>query len=450
MSIASTPGSLRLAAGGLVWLDGAGEPTVAVVHRPRFGDWTLPKGSLEEGESLDHTALREVREETGVDAELGDVAGTMHFVHDGATEVVVFWHMRAPADHDRFVPSEEVDDMKWLTRDVALAQLTYPLERALLDDAAEPARTPPAPASKPRARRGSLARFSRAARDPSGARLADVLPMSEIELAEGVTPADDLKWRPAFEAARDASERGDSEGGWQCLKLAYRQRLLVCGRHELDARVASLRAEAADKLWGWRGAATSELLALLGPDSPSSATGAGDGHHGARAGLDRQRRLAYIATHIRDEASDNAYQSLSLTRRNRTLLVPVLVAALAAILLLVGVGSVDLASLPTGDSAGFLAAVGLFGVIGASLSAIQTLSKRAQSQRIPDAMASAVLTLARPAVGAGAALGAYVLVQADFLKLDITSGYVLLGIAFAAGFSERFVFGLVDTATGKR
>jgi hypothetical protein len=56
---------------------------------------------------------------------------------------------------------------------------------------------------------------------------------------------------------------------------------------------------------------------------------------------------------------------------------------------------------------------------------------------MPEALASATMTLTRPAVGAGAALAAFVIAEADFLKLDTTSGYVLLALSFAAGFSER-------------
>src|SRR4051794_20619650 len=74
------PGS-QLAAGGLVWRVRNGEQQLAIVHRPR-GDWVLPKGGVEAGESLEEAALREVREETGVNAELVSFADTIHFEHD--------------------------------------------------------------------------------------------------------------------------------------------------------------------------------------------------------------------------------------------------------------------------------------------------------------------------------------------------------------------------------
>ena len=60
-----------LAAGGILWRDGTGGREIAIVHRPEYDDWTLPKGKVKAGESLTETALREVREETGHKARLG-------------------------------------------------------------------------------------------------------------------------------------------------------------------------------------------------------------------------------------------------------------------------------------------------------------------------------------------------------------------------------------------
>ena len=103
-----------------------------------------------------------------------------------------------------------------------------------------------------------------------------------------------------------------------------------------------------------------------------------------------------------------------------------------------------------GDERGaeFLFAVGLLGALGASISAMQSIAQGA-GQRMPAALSSAAMTLTRPAVGAAAAVGAYVIAEAGFPKLDTTSGYVLLALGFAAGFSERFIVGLVEATTKK-
>ena len=160
-------------------------------------------------------------------------------------------------------------------------------------------------------------------------------------------------------------------------------------------------------------------------------------------GLGRRRQLIYQASEIRDEGTDNDYRRLSLVRRNRTWLLPVLLAGIALLLVLVGPADVSLESSPT-DDVGFLAAVATFGGLGACVSAMQSLAATGR-QRLPEALLSTTLTLARPAVGAGAALGAYALVHAGYPDIALTEGYDALAIAFIAGFSERYVFRLVAT-----
>lgn len=116
------------AAGGLVTRDGR----VLVVHRPRYDDWTFPKGKAEPGETDEDCALREVREETGLRCILEDeLAATHHLVGDGRTKRVRWWRMRVLAD-DGFAPDDEVDELRWLDADAAAELLTYPDDRELL------------------------------------------------------------------------------------------------------------------------------------------------------------------------------------------------------------------------------------------------------------------------------------------------------------------------------
>ena len=82
-----------LAAGGLVWRDGAGDRELAIVHRPVHRDWTLPKGKLDPGESWQDAALREVLEETGLKCELGVFAGGATYLTSRGPKVVLYWHM---------------------------------------------------------------------------------------------------------------------------------------------------------------------------------------------------------------------------------------------------------------------------------------------------------------------------------------------------------------------
>mgnify|MGYP000173943364 CR=1 FL=1 len=120
-------GPIQFAAGGLLR---RADDRLAVVHRPRYDDWSLPKGKPEPGESLAATAARELREETGCDVVLGSFAGRYGYVADGP-KAVLLWHA-VPVELGAFEPGDEVDDLAWLPPTEAVARLTYPNERALV------------------------------------------------------------------------------------------------------------------------------------------------------------------------------------------------------------------------------------------------------------------------------------------------------------------------------
>jgi 8-oxo-dGTP pyrophosphatase MutT (NUDIX family) len=116
------------AAGGVVERDGR----VLLVHRPRYDDWTFPKGKALEGESDEATALREVEEETGLRCELGDELPATSYVDSKARpKRVRYWRMRALAGE--FVPHDEVDEIAWLPPSEARDRLSYARDLALLD-----------------------------------------------------------------------------------------------------------------------------------------------------------------------------------------------------------------------------------------------------------------------------------------------------------------------------
>jgi 8-oxo-dGTP diphosphatase len=126
-------GPLIRAAGGLLWRCDGGARTLAVVHRPKHEDWSLPKGKLEPGESFADAALREVAEETGCRAELRDFAGYALYDVKGREKLVLFWNMRLVADLG-FTPSGEIDAVAWLAPAEALSRLTHEAEREILRD----------------------------------------------------------------------------------------------------------------------------------------------------------------------------------------------------------------------------------------------------------------------------------------------------------------------------
>ena len=130
--IGSRPRTSR-AAGGIVLRPGpAGQPEVAIIHRPAQRDWSLPKGKIEADETPEAAALREVVEETGLRCEIDRPAGcTAYMDRKGRDKIVMYWLMRPVSG--AFRPSQEVDALRWLTVEEALNTLTYAVDRALLE-----------------------------------------------------------------------------------------------------------------------------------------------------------------------------------------------------------------------------------------------------------------------------------------------------------------------------
>ena len=117
------------AAGGVVVRD---DGRIAIVHRPRYDDWSLPKGKLDPGETFEEAALREVWEETGMRCALGDELDPVRYRDNkGRPKIVRYWLMHVE-DDPGFVPNDEVDELRWVTPGEAAEQLTYPHDAELV------------------------------------------------------------------------------------------------------------------------------------------------------------------------------------------------------------------------------------------------------------------------------------------------------------------------------
>ncbi len=131
------------AAGGLLWWRRNRKVLLAVVHRPKYDDWSLPKGKLEKGETWQEAALREIREETGCEARILGFAGVLGYVARGKPKLVVYWHMER-LEGECSGATHEVDEVEWLSRTEAIRRLSHAGERRLLNETRSPL-APPRP-----------------------------------------------------------------------------------------------------------------------------------------------------------------------------------------------------------------------------------------------------------------------------------------------------------------
>jgi 8-oxo-dGTP diphosphatase len=120
------------AAGGVVRRRGERGPEIAVIHRPRYDDWSLPKGKLDPGETWEEAALREVREEIGLSCTLGEELPPVSYEDaKGRAKVVRYWLM--DDCEGSFAPNDEVDEVRWLPPAEAARVLSYPHDRRLVE-----------------------------------------------------------------------------------------------------------------------------------------------------------------------------------------------------------------------------------------------------------------------------------------------------------------------------
>ncbi|GGK67457.1 NUDIX hydrolase [Planomonospora parontospora subsp. parontospora] len=125
------PGGMIRAAGAVVWRGEESAPEIAVVHRPGYGDWSLPKGKLKQGEHVIAGALREVAEETGATVVLGRALPPAHYMKGGRLKRVDYWVARAVAEGTP-TAADEVDEVAWLPPEEAWRRLTYEQDAELL------------------------------------------------------------------------------------------------------------------------------------------------------------------------------------------------------------------------------------------------------------------------------------------------------------------------------
>ena len=423
-----------LASGGLVMRQGSGGLEVAVIHRPKYGDWTLPKGKLEDGESWKEAAIREVGEETGIECKIEGFAGTTDYTNNGVRKVVLFWKM-GPVGDCSFHPKDkdEVDQLLWLAPKMALKKLEHHEERNVMKEVTAGQKQPSGRSGRDSER--SFLSSKRRDRFESDLSTHEVLLERRIRLCEerGNTSKVDKSWiEPARELtvrAREALENDNLMKGWKCLNAARQLETFGYDDSELEARAEVLLNEA-EKLDGWRKKAIKGLC-------DTSATVVD----------------VYKAAVIRDGHFDNTYFKIDLITFQRTFLLAILAAAVISILLIVGAEGFPETITGNHLNPSLLNVIAFLGAAGASFSAAQSLGKASAyisgaaspdgtqiTVKIPEQIASTWISMTRPALGAAAALVVYFFILSDLSPFEnIDNTFTVFIIAFASGFSERLI-----------
>ncbi len=432
----TVPAPAELAAGGLIWSGRKQHRRLAVVHRVKHNDWTLPKGRLApQDATLQDTATREAKEETGYDVLCRRMAGSYSYVKDERPKVVVMWHMVCDklAGPDVMDP-KEIDEVRWLSPAEAISTLTHASEQEFVAQHC---------AQMLRCSAGTSS-----TQDPKLNRLQAALCGCREQL-RGILgrPATDAEawWadcaRHSLEAAEAALKRRDCDGGWGAVHDARRFMVFGMEGPELLPLISTLDAETTAKLKGWRLEATNRLLhgitSAEWAKNPSSLTG------------EQQTQVRHAVVEslsLLNEHSDNLYHRLGLVGKQLNYLVvwcAILIAfALFGSYLFVPAGSIF--------DWGQLAAVGLAGALGGVVSAMFQLSRVGEA-KIPDALMHGLITSGRPLVGAASALFIYAVMRSgviniiDASKVGTEAG---LALGFVAGFGEQFVLGAVAKVAG--
>jgi ADP-ribose pyrophosphatase YjhB (NUDIX family) len=185
--------NLTRVAGGILWRETPRGRQVAVVHRRRQDDWSLPKGRLEAGERWRSAALREVTEETGCSAVIHHFAGAKLFVNRPRPKLVLYWHMGILKEGAVEV-DDEVDEVAWLPHRDALSVLDHRSDRVLLMRATANSPAGPGARSGPALQPGDLRQLLLVDGSDDDTRFAGVLeigpPLEGADRSSGIAASD--------------------------------------------------------------------------------------------------------------------------------------------------------------------------------------------------------------------------------------------------------------------
>lgn len=443
---------LIYAAGGILWKRIAGEYKIALVYRERYGGkWSLPKGKLEDDESWQEAALREVEEETGSKAKILKYADTINYEANGTPKVVIFWHMKVTGKSSKS-PDAETIDLDWFSPKEALDKVEYKEEKEILTGIQYPGSR----------FKEAVASFFKALNPKKWLRTLGK--STQIERLEGdlKTFKEELNYfikkdgennefsgwgsraRNLLTGTEEEIEKGNIDTAWKNFHGAKRMRIFGLSSSELLEHANILRIEAS-KLKEWRRKAVYRLI--------------GDPEHPKE---NITPEVLYLASLIKDEHYNNGYYKNQLVRDVYKVLLIALVVIVG--LALVYFNHPDFATLlnlkslenlqPT-NLTWLVFGIILFGTLGGCISAIFHIRDSSGISRIPEIVNNNYITSIRIFIGAGLAFVIFVFLQSDFVdkifQIDIRPDnlFTYFAIAFVAGFSERLVLKAITTVVGE-
>ncbi|MFH2065322.1 MAG: NUDIX domain-containing protein [Pseudomonadota bacterium] len=434
---------MTIAAGGILEKQTKEGLKIAVVYRERHGsEWSLPKGKVEPGESLEKAALREVFEETHCSAVIKRYAGATDYMVDAEPKVIFFWVMTLETENP-FQASEETKQLLWLSPKEAMNRLTHQNQREILEKAYP---------EKRMNQKGSLILFY-IKRTKRWNRLASSIQSyrNEINCLEKLV-SPECKCTNCFDTARnlldEAQERLDSgfvDWGWKLFHAARRMELISLCSEDQRRTNARLMLQEGGKIKGWRGEAIKRLIEF--EKEPPTV------------------EALFQAALTRDEYFNNNAYKIGLLQTQAIVLAFILAMVLAAFFVWLKRVPATLPPLSgiSMDPFQFLITSGLFGILGGVLSATTSVPKSLDASRIPEITTAFQVTFLRLFMGFASAIVIIIVIHSH-LAGNVLSGvfsydlaevikkaepYSSYFIAFCAGFSERLVRRAVEYVAGK-
>jgi len=413
-----------LAAGGILARQTPKGAQIALIHRPKYGDWCLPKGKIEDNETIREAALREVREETHCEAIITGFADTTSYVKNDTPKVVYFWNMVLTKELP-FKGTSEVDQFLWLPPRKAIRKLTHAEERGVVAEQFQMIR-----------RRG---RFRRRflnfiqSEDIRARRLRGSIETFAVELArkkqkkiaEGKN--EDVKWLASAEenlrGAEAALVTDDVDRGWRRYHAARAMDVFAMDTDELKSEATAIASEAGKISREWRKEAIKNMLS----DDPKPP-----------GALQVFKAMSLLNGHF-----NNIYHKIGLFRRQLTILAFVLLVVMAAIVIMASLKYIPgIGKLGEVESRTVIGVI-IFGLLGGTVSSVFSFFKTPKSTTIMDTIATGSTTILRILVGAASALIIYVLARSsifsDIFSFSVGDDATIFFLAFAAGYSERLV-----------